>query len=114
MVLEYMKEYLNLFESTNNTNKLTILSVLSHCVKHWSVLQNFQNFTESNLQFIIMRLTPGSFLPLYYHAQNAAILIEIEENNIQQPLVSSWQVLLPTAEITSALVPHLSCFPVTT
>ncbi|CAF4731978.1 unnamed protein product, partial [Rotaria sp. Silwood2] len=55
-----------------------------------------------------------SFLPLYYHAQNAAILIEIEENNIQQPLVSSWQVLLPTAEITSALVPHLSCFPVTT
>ncbi|CAF4169552.1 unnamed protein product [Rotaria sp. Silwood2] len=114
MILEYVKEYLNLFESTNDTNKLPILSVLSHCVKNWSVLQNPENFTESNLQSIITELTPGSFLPLYFHAQNAAILIEIEENNIHQPLVSSWQVLLPTAEITSSLVPHLSCFPVTT
>ncbi|CAF1340953.1 unnamed protein product [Rotaria sp. Silwood1] len=114
MILEYMKEYLNLFESTNDTNKLSIFSVLISCVKHWSILQNPQTFTEANLQSIITQLTPGSFLPLYFHAQNAAILIEIEENNIHQPLISSWQVLLPTAEITSSLVPHLSCFPVTT
>ena len=73
MILEYMKEYLNLFESTNDTTKLPIFSVLSHCVKHWSVLQNPQNFTESNLQSIITQLIPGSFLPLYFHAQNASL-----------------------------------------
>ncbi|CAF3595516.1 unnamed protein product [Rotaria sp. Silwood1] len=112
-ILEYMKEYLNVIESVNDTKKLPIFQVLNnYCLKDWSVLQNSQNFSESNLQSIIEQLQPGSFLPLYFNAQNAAILIEIEENNIDQPLVSSWQVLLPTTEMTSSLVPHLSRFPV--
>ncbi|CAF4331847.1 unnamed protein product [Rotaria sp. Silwood2] len=38
----------------------------------------------------------------------------MESDDVNQPLVSSWQVLLPTAKITSSLIPHLSCFPVTT
>ncbi|CAF4958708.1 unnamed protein product, partial [Rotaria socialis] len=113
IILEYMKNYFNQLESTKETSKFSIFSVLISCVKHWSILQNPQTCTEGNLQSIITQLTPGSFLPLYFHVQNAAILIEIEKNNIHQPLVSSWQVLLPTAEITSSFVPHLSCFPVT-
>ncbi|CAF4652662.1 unnamed protein product, partial [Rotaria socialis] len=113
MILEYMKEYFNQLESTKETSELPIFSALINCVKHWSILQNRQTCTEANLQSTITKLTPGSFLPLYFDAQNAAILIEIEKNNVHRPLVSSWQVLLPTQEITSSLVPHFSCFPVT-
>ncbi|CAF4388799.1 unnamed protein product, partial [Rotaria magnacalcarata] len=114
MILEYMKEYFNQLESTKETSELPIFSALINCVKHWSILQNPQTCTEANLQSTIMKLTPGNFLPFYFHAQNAAILIEIEKKNVHRPLVSSWQVLLPTQEITSSLVPHFSCFPVTT
>ncbi|CAF3462404.1 unnamed protein product [Rotaria socialis] len=114
MILEYMKAYFNQLESTKETSELSIFSALVNCVKHWSSLQNPQTCADANLQSTIMKLTPGSFLPLYFHAQNAAILIEIEKNNAHQPLVSSWQVLLPIQEITSSLVPHFSCFPVTT
>ncbi|CAF5069396.1 unnamed protein product, partial [Rotaria sp. Silwood1] len=64
------------------------------------------------LQSTIKNLSSNDFLPLYFHAQNAAILIEIDENSLNQPLISSWQVLLPTEIITSSLEPHLSCFPV--
>ncbi|CAF0875007.1 unnamed protein product [Rotaria sordida] len=114
-ILEYIKQYLDTFELTNAINNLPIFQILNdYCLKSWSILQNSQNFSGSTIQNIIEELPPGSFLPLYFRAQNAAILIEIEENNIDQPLISSWQVLLPMAEIASSPIPHLSCFPVTT
>jgi len=89
-ILEYMKQYLDTFELPNATNNLPIFQILNdYCFKSWSILQNSQKFSESNIQTIIEQLPPGSFLPLYFRAQNAAILIEIEENNIDQPLISS-------------------------
>jgi hypothetical protein len=88
---------------------LPIIRVLMDCTQRWSMVQK-----TSNLKSIIEQLPAGAFLPMYFHAQNAAILIEIDENNINQPLISSWQVLLPTDTITSSIQPHLSCFPVTT
>jgi hypothetical protein len=113
-ILECMKDHLNSFASTNATNLLPIFQILMDCVERWSILQNPQKFSVSNIRSTIQQLPSGSFLPLYFHAQNAAIMIEMDENNTNQPLVSSWQVLLPTEEITSSLVPHLSCFPITT
>ncbi|CAF3980773.1 unnamed protein product, partial [Didymodactylos carnosus] len=77
-------------------------------------IQNTKICSVPNLQSTIQKLTLGDFLPLYFHAQNAAILIEIDENPLNHPLISSWQVLLPTETITSSLEPHLSCFPVST
>ncbi|CAF1935920.1 unnamed protein product [Rotaria magnacalcarata] len=113
ILLERMKEYFGTLQSTNDANKLPMLEMLTDCVKRWSILQNPREFAISNLQPSIEQLPPGSFLPLYFNAQNAAILIEIEENNIDQPLVSSWQVLLPFEKMTPSVVPHFSCFPVT-
>ncbi|CAM4909258.1 unnamed protein product [Rotaria socialis] len=112
-LLECMKKYLDTLQPNNGANKLPMLEMLTDCVKRWSILQNPRKFTKSNLQSSIEKLPPGNFLPLYFYAQNAAILIEIEDNNIDQPLVSSWQVLLPFEQMTSSFVPHFSCFPVT-
>jgi hypothetical protein len=114
MLLECMKGYLNSFESIDTPNSLPIFRILTDCIQRWSILQNPQNISVSNLQSAIGQLPSGGFLPLYFHAQNAAILIEMDEKNTNQPIISSWQVLLPTAEITSSIVPHLSCFPLTT
>ena len=114
MLLECMKEYLNSFELTNATSLLPIFRILIDCVQSWSVLQNPKQISVSNLQSAIEQLPAGGFFSLYFHPQNAAILIEIDENNINQPLISAWQVLLPTEKITASVVPHLSCFPVTT
>jgi hypothetical protein len=113
-ILECMKEYLNKFESGDAAIKLPIFRTLIDCIERWSVLQNPQTVSISNLQAAMKQLPVGCFLPLYFHAQNAAILIEVDENNSNQPLISAWQVLLPTEEITSSVVPHLSCFPITT
>jgi hypothetical protein len=114
ILLGCMKAYFKSFASTDATNILPIFQILVDCVERWSFLQNPQQFSTSNLQSTIGQLPPESFLPLYFHAQNAAILIEIDKKNSNQPLISAWQVLLPSAEITSSLLPHLSCFPVTT
>ncbi|CAF1186849.1 unnamed protein product [Rotaria sordida] len=110
-----MKKYLNGIDLENDGKTLPIFHVLTdNCLKNWCQLQNIRNFSASNLQSTIEQLPRGSFLPLYFNAQNAAILIEIEANKINQPLISSWQVSLPTANITSSPIPHLSCFPVAT
>ena len=113
MLLECMKEYLNTFQSIDAFS-LPIFGILTDCVERWSLLQNVQNISVTKLQSSFNELPSGSFLPLYFHNQNAAILIEMDENNTDQPIISSWQVLLPSAEITSSILPHLSCFPVRT
>ena len=92
-------------------NEIPILSVLRTCTERWSIIQNTENCTVPLLQSMLHQLLPGDCLPLYFHSQNAAILIEIDENTGNQPLISSWQVLLPTETITSSLEPHLSYFP---
>jgi len=105
---------LNQLQSADTLNQLPILETLINCTKCWLFLQNLQNFSEANVQTTMKQLSAGSFLPLYFCAQNAAILIEIEENNINQALISSWQVLLPNSDVVSSLVPPISCFPVPT
>ncbi|CAF4829279.1 unnamed protein product [Rotaria sp. Silwood1] len=110
-ILECMNEFL---ESLDEKNELSILSLLKNCIQRWSIVQKIENCSIPNLQSTIQKLTSGDFLPLYFHAQNAAVLIEIDENPPNQSLISSWQVLLPTETITSSLEPHLSCFPTPT
>ncbi|CAM4959090.1 unnamed protein product [Rotaria socialis] len=112
-LLDSMNEYLNSVKWPDAPAILSVIRILIDCGERWSHLQNFQNFNVLNIQSTIAQLEPGSFLPLYFHAQNAAILIEIDENNINQALISAWQVLLPCEEITSSLMPNLSYFPVT-
>ena len=111
-LLLYIDESLNQLQSADPQNQLPILETLINCTKRWLFLQNLQNFSESHLQTTMEQLSAGNFLPLYFRAQNAAILIEIEENNNNQALISAWQVLLPNTEIVSSLVPPISCFPV--
>ena len=96
------------------THSLPIYSVMKKCVTNWSNLQNFGNLNLFNLQTTIEQLQSGEFFSLYFHKQNAAILIEIDEGSRHEPLISSWQVLLPTNEITSSLKPHLASFPMPT
>jgi len=48
-ILECMEEYLNSFESTDATISLPIFRLLTDCIQHWSVLQNPQNISVSNL-----------------------------------------------------------------
>ena len=91
---------------------LPIFSTLKECVQKWSIIQNQQSCSLSTLQSIIENLVPGNFLPLYFHAQNAAILIELDEYDpFLPPLVSAWQVSLPTETITSSVECHFSTFP---
>ncbi|CAF2569715.1 unnamed protein product [Rotaria sp. Silwood2] len=110
-LLEYIDEFL---QSPDVGNELSVLPILKKCIQNWLIVQNVKNCSVENLQSTIQKLKPDDFLPLYFYAQNAAILIEIDENSDDQPLVSSWQVLLPTETITSSLEPHISCFPVPT
>jgi hypothetical protein len=110
-LLECMKDFL---QSFNTTTKLPIFSVLTKCIQQWSNLQNLNNLSVSNLQLTLLHLEPGDFFSLYFHTQNGAILIEMDENPLYAPLISSWQVLLPTKEITTSLKPHFSCFPMPT
>ncbi|CAF2881854.1 unnamed protein product [Rotaria sp. Silwood2] len=114
MLLECMEEYLNSFASTDVSDSLPILRILAECAQRWSALQDPKNISVSKLQSAIERLPSGGFLPLYFYAQNAAILIEMDESDNNQPIISSWQVSLPSTQITSSFVLHLSCFPVRT
>lgn len=114
MILEYIKTYLNVSELARDTNKLSIFDILTTCVKNWSSLQSPHNFSESILCSTVEQLPSGCFLPIYFHAQNSTILIEIEESNIEYPLVSSWQVLLPIAELTWSVASHFAYFSATT
>jgi hypothetical protein len=100
-ILKCMKEFLR---SLDATTALPIFSILTKCIQNWSILQNPKTLSVVNLQLTFQQLEPGDFFPLYFHAQNAAILIEMDENPSYQPLISSWQVLLPTKAITSSLI----------
>ena len=114
-LLEHVHEFLvDSFTVPNTTNTLPIFQNIIDCIERWSKLQNPQYFSVSNVQSTIETLPQESFLPIYFHTQNAAILIEIDQNQGDQPLISAWQVLLPSEETTSSLKFHLSCFPVTT
>ena len=99
------------FDVLQTKTTLPVFRILMDCTKRWSRLQNPDYFTMSNLQSVFTQLHSGEYLSLYFHKQNAAILIEMNEN---QPWISSWQVLLPSEQITSAILPHFSCFPVRT
>ena len=110
-LLELMIEY---FNSLDSESVLPIFRTVSYCIQRWSKIQNTRMCTPANLQLAIDQLKPGHFLPLYFHAQNAAILIEINERAPGKPLISSWQVALPTETITSSIQRHFSYFPVPT
>ncbi len=107
IILECMNEFLNLYESIDASMVLPIIRILIDCTQRWSMLQKTSKLSISNLKSIIEQLPSGAFLPMYFHAQNAAILVEIDEKNINQSLLSSWQVLLPIDTITSSIQPHL-------
>ena len=96
-LLECINEYFNFIKLTDIAANLPIFPVLMDCIQRWSPLQNPQNFCVSNIQSTIKQLPLDSFLPLYFHTQNAVILIEMDQNNSTQPLVSAWQVSLPCA-----------------
>ena len=113
ILLECMKEYFHSLRSDNTFMTLPVVPLLADCVQRWSVVQNPQKNSVSNFKTAIEQIPVGNYLPFYFHAQNAAILIEIDRNN-HQPMISSWQVLLPISTITSSLLPQLSCFPVAT
>ena len=114
ILLECINEFLNLYQSIDTRMVLPIIGVLTDCAQRWSLVQKSPPPSISNLKSIIEQLPSDAFLPIYFHTQNADILIEIDEKNINQPLISSWQVLLPIDTITSSIQSHLSCFPVTT
>ena len=107
-ILEPLRDFLG---SSSVQNTLPVLSTLHNCIENWLKVQNIDKCSISNFQSAIHSLNPGDFLPVYFHAQNAAILIEIDENPLAQPLISSWQVSLPTEIITSSLESHVSLFP---
>jgi hypothetical protein len=109
-LLECLNEFFNSINATHVMITLSIFLILHDCVKCWSILQNPQNLSVLNIQSTIEKLSLGSFLPLYFHTQNAAILIEIDEKNNDQPIVSAWEVLLPTLEITSSFTRHYFAF----
>ena len=113
-ILGWVQKYLISFAETHEIESFRVFSVLNDCIANWFTVQNPQGRIATTFKSAIEKLTEGYFLPIYFHAQNAAILIEIEQENIRQALVSSWQVLLPTADITSSFAPHCSSFPVKT
>ena len=102
------------FESLDSKKTLSIFPILKNCVHRWSILQNPNECSVSTFQSTIEKLEPGDFLSIYFHAQNSAILIEIDQNLSNQALISAWQIALSTETITSSLESHLSCFPVPT
>ncbi|CAF2760300.1 unnamed protein product [Rotaria sp. Silwood2] len=87
--------------------------ILMSSIKRWANLQDPNKLSAVDLQKTIDQLVPEEFLPLYFHHQNAAILIEIESfYGAKRTVISAWQVLLSTKNITSSLLPHFSCFSV--
>ena len=108
-LLECFYEFL---KQVNNTQyELEIIRTLINCVANWLQVQNRNKiYSTENIKTTIERLISGDFLPMYFHTQNAAILIEMNE----QTLISAWQVSLPTDTITASIQPHRSQFPSTT
>ncbi|CAF1656053.1 unnamed protein product, partial [Adineta ricciae] len=111
-LLECLNEYFNSVTSAHVPFTPPVFRIFHDTIKRWAVLQNPQNLSVQDIQTTLEKLSTGTLLPLYFHAQNAAILIEIDETN--QPIVSAWEVLLPNSTITSSITRHYSCFPVTT
>ena len=112
-LLNCINNYFNTIQSTTIIT-LPVLETVRECIQRWSLVQNPSECTQSTIQSTLEQLALGSFMPFYFHTQNAAILVEIDDTHIDQPLISAWQVQLPTAEITSSILPHLSCFPAPT
>ncbi|CAF1530271.1 unnamed protein product [Adineta ricciae] len=111
-LLDCLNEYFNSIAPTHLPFTLPVFRIIHDGIKRWAAFQNPQNFSVSNEQFTIEKLSSGSCLPRYFHTQNASILIEIDEKN--QAVVSAWEVLLSTSEITSSFTRDYSCFPVAT
>ena len=113
-LLECMSHFIRSIQTSDGINSLQNIETVSDCIQRWSTLQSFQDISIPNMKTMLEKLPSGSFFPLYLSKQNAAILIEIEPDNINRPLISSWQVLLPMEEITTSVICHYSAFPVTT
>ncbi|CAF1128844.1 unnamed protein product [Adineta ricciae] len=112
LLLECMNEFLRTTQSCDGDESLRHIQVLTDCFSRWSAWQESHHVSAQNIQSTLENLPPGSFTPLYIRAQNAAILIEVESDEIARPLLSSWQVLLPMDQITSSVLCHYSSFPV--
>ncbi|CAF1452648.1 unnamed protein product [Adineta ricciae] len=89
-LLECLDKYFNLVTPAHVPITLPVFRVFHDIIKRWVVLQNPQNLSVQDIQTTLEKLSAGTLLPLYFHAQNAAILIEIDEMN--QPIVSAWEV----------------------
>ena len=107
LILECLNEYFHSYDSIDS-----FIQLLIDCTQRWLTVQKLSHLSIASLKSTIEQLLPGAFLPLYFHSQNAAIFIEIDEQNSNQAFISSWQVLLPIETITSSIQPQLSCFPV--
>ena len=97
--------FTDFLHSVDERGILPISGDLFACARRWCRVPNV-----STLQSSLAQLPDGAFLPLYFAAQNAAILIEIESNDA---LISAWEVLLPVEIVLAATEPHLSSFPPT-
>ena len=107
LILEYLKEFFQSYQLTN-----PMIECLINCTERWSIIQNNSHLSISNIKSLIEQLPSASFLPIYMHNQNSSILIEIDQNNANEALICSWQVLLPIETRTSSIEPTLSTFPV--
>ena len=53
------------------------------------MVQKVSHLSIASLKSAIEQLLSGAFLPLYFYSHNAAVLIEIDEQNSNQALISS-------------------------
>lgn len=83
-LLELMKEFLK--SLTGNKFSLEFFRNLIICIERWINVQDRKKLSADNFQKTIDQLVPGDFLPIYFHCQNAAILIEIERRQCSQTL----------------------------
>ncbi|UJR29753.1 hypothetical protein I4U23_017301 [Adineta vaga] len=111
-LLEYINEYFDLNKFIYTKDLFPFIDIFMTSIQRWSILQNPQTLFKSQFRCFIEELKSGDFLPLYFHNQNASILIEIDEINDNSPLISSWQVLLSPSELTSSFQNHYSYFPI--
>jgi hypothetical protein len=88
-LLQCLNQFFDTLQSNQTITMLPVFRIIMDCTTRWSALQNPQHFSMSNLQLVFEQLQSGHFLPFYFHKQNAAILIEMNEN---RPWISAWQV----------------------
>ena len=98
VLLECLRDFLDSFAELS---QLPIVVDLRDCVRRWCVLQtSADHLFVSRLQSSFDQLSSGAFLPLYFHTQNATILVEIDGE--EEALISAWQVLLPIETLRSS------------